>query len=70
VMEQDAKAPAGRVPQNSHCGLAKILGTANLGRGQAAVMVSLYARLSGAEGALLFGFSSAHRATDRQHLPQ
>jgi hypothetical protein len=69
-MKQNVETAARSCLQGSHCSLAKILGTTDLGRGQSAVMVSLYRRLAGAERALLFGLGSAHGATYGKDLSE
>lgn len=69
-MEQDVKTTAASRLQDSQRGLGKVVRGAELGRGQASVIVRLRALLSGAEHTSLFRVSSTDRATHGQYLSQ
>ena len=68
MLEEDAKAAACALLQDSQRPLNQALRGWDLGSGQRSGMMRLDARMSRAEGALFFRFSAAHRATDRQHM--
>lgn len=70
AMEQDVKTTAASRLQDSQRGLGKVVREAELGRGQASVIVRLRALLFGAEHTSLFRVSSTDRATHGQYLSQ
>jgi len=65
MLEKDAKATACGLLQDSQSPLNQARRGWDLGSGQRSGVMCLDARMSGAEGALFFRFSPAHRATDR-----
>jgi hypothetical protein len=70
VLEKDAKATAGDLHQDSQSPLNQAFRGWDLGSGQGSGEMCLDARMTRSEGALFFRLGPAHRAADRQDVPQ
>jgi hypothetical protein len=70
VLEKGMKARARHSLHDSQSGLPKVLWRRNLGSGHRSGEMRLKGRMSCAKYAFLFRFRPAHRATNRQYMPQ
>jgi len=70
MLEEDAKATARALLQDSQSSLNQARRGWDLGSGQGSGEMRLDTRMSSGKGALLSRFSPAHRASDGQYMSQ
>jgi hypothetical protein len=70
VLKEESEAAHARVLHGSNRGMAGAFRSGDLGGSFRSGKMSLGGRMSGGESALFFWFGPAHRAADRQDVPQ